>query len=208
MSLKQIAALPIRQLGHPDRKCLVFMWCTWPKMRDQCHVRVFEVWQLRWVSDLVWDKQLMGTGRRFRKQTEVLLVGIPRDAPPNLLFQRNDARDILRVPSERGSGRHSSKPLVMYKLLESVAPGPRIELFARCHPPGWDVWGLEAPEETGCDETTTPEVGSSLRTRRSVSVAPRDRMALSAFRSLTSCSRLTWPDRPPWPGGIRNEWGA
>ena len=115
-------------------------------MRDNYHLQVFEAWELRWVSEMVWDKQSMGTGRRFRKQTEILLAAIPYNAPSGLAFKRNDQRDILSVKSKRGKGKHSAKPDEARKIVETLTRGPRIELFARSHARGWDVWGDEAPE--------------------------------------------------------------
>jgi N6-adenosine-specific RNA methylase IME4 len=37
--------------------------------------------------------------------------------------------------------RHSEKPEAAFVLIESVSPGPRLELFARRPSPGWTVWG-------------------------------------------------------------------
>jgi N6-adenosine-specific RNA methylase IME4 len=43
--------------------------------------------------------------------------------------------------------RHSAKPEVVYELIESYFPNlARIELNARRARPGWDAWGLEAPQ--------------------------------------------------------------
>lgn len=39
--------------------------------------------------------------------------------------------------------RHSEKPNEFYRMVEQQTPGPRLELFARRHRPGWDVWGNE-----------------------------------------------------------------
>lgn len=42
-------------------------------------------------------------------------------------------------------GRHSQKPEAFQDIVESVSPGPYLELFARRARPGWTVWGNEAP---------------------------------------------------------------
>lgn len=141
MSLNDICELPIPQLGHPEGY-VVFLWCTWPKIRDGYHLQVLDAWNLRWRSELVWDKVTMGTGKWLRKQTEVLLVATPKDKPV-LRPLRLDQRDIVRI---KRSPRHSEKPAEFRQLIETLVPGPRIELFARTHQKGWDVWGVEAPE--------------------------------------------------------------
>jgi N6-adenosine-specific RNA methylase IME4 len=39
---------------------------------------------------------------------------------------------------------HSEKPDAFLDLVETVSPGPRLELFARSQRLGWDTWGNEA----------------------------------------------------------------
>lgn len=41
-------------------------------------------------------------------------------------------------------GKHSQKPEHFYDLVEQVSPPPYVELFARRHRLGWDVWGDES----------------------------------------------------------------
>ena len=38
-------------------------------------------------------------------------------------------------------GRHSEKPKEMFDLVETLSPGPRLEMFARKPRDGWTVWG-------------------------------------------------------------------
>ena len=45
-----------------------------------------------------------------------------------------------------GRGQHSAKPEAFFDLVESVSPGPYLELFARRQRLGWDTWGNEALE--------------------------------------------------------------
>jgi hypothetical protein len=75
-----------------------------------------------------WDKQIMGTGYRFRSQVELLLYGtrgrgvpipLPADRVPNLL-------------SIRRSQRHSEKPRAFADLIARQYGGvSRVEMFAR-----------------------------------------------------------------------------
>jgi hypothetical protein len=45
---------------------------------------------------------------------------------------------------ERGKPIHSAKPDHFYDLVEQVSSPPYVELFARRHRLGWDVWGDES----------------------------------------------------------------
>lgn len=48
-------------------------------------------------------------------------------------------------PAKRGEQRtgHSGKPDAFLDLVESMSPGPYLELFARRERPGWTAWGNE-----------------------------------------------------------------
>lgn len=40
-------------------------------------------------------------------------------------------------------GRHSEKPDAFYSIVEKLFAGPRLDLFARKHRPGWTCLGNE-----------------------------------------------------------------
>jgi len=64
------------------------------------------------------------------------------------------APPLEQVPSrwfEWPRGRHSEKPEAFLDLVESVSPGPYLELFARRNRLGWDTWGNEALEHVGLE---------------------------------------------------------
>lgn len=48
-----------------------------------------------------------------------------------------------RPYDERGKPRHSGKPEAFQDLVETVSPGPYLEMFARRHRPGWTCVGDE-----------------------------------------------------------------
>jgi hypothetical protein len=48
---------------------------------------------------------------------------------------------------------HSAKPEAFLDIVESVSPGPYLELFARRQRLGWDTWGDEALEHVTVDST-------------------------------------------------------
>ena len=87
-------------------------------------------------------KDRVGTGYWSRNKHELLLIGTRGYIPA-------PARGT-QCPSatEAPVGRHSEKPAVFYEIIERYFPNlPKIELHARSATlrPGWDMWGLEAP---------------------------------------------------------------
>jgi N6-adenosine-specific RNA methylase IME4 len=109
--------------------------------------RVARAWGFRPVVLLTWGKtpRGIGFGGAFVQTTE------------HILFCRR-GRDICkkRVDStwwnwprpEKGTGpKHSRKPEAFQNLVESVSPGPYLEMFARRQRPGWSVWG----NQVACD---------------------------------------------------------
>ena len=77
----------------------------------------------------------MGMGLYIRWASEFVVFAV-RGKLPTL---RKDVNGV--VFAERQA--HSQKPDELYKLVESASPGPRLELFARVHRPGYEVWGNE-----------------------------------------------------------------
>ena len=77
----------------------------------------------------------MGMGLYLRWASEYVVFGV-RGKLPAL---RHDVNGV--VFAERQA--HSQKPEELYRLIESVSPEPRLELFARTHRPGYVVWGNE-----------------------------------------------------------------
>lgn len=81
----------------------------------------------------------MGMGLYLRWCTEFVVFGV-RGKLPTL---RNDARGLMFAPQ----GKHSEKPDDFYRFVETVSPGPRLELFARKCRPGYDAWGDEVADD-------------------------------------------------------------
>jgi hypothetical protein len=59
------------------------------------------------------------------------------------LIKARNVRSVFEAPV----GRHSEKPEGFYDLVESLADGPYLELFARRVRPGWTCLGNELPRE-------------------------------------------------------------
>lgn len=120
-------------------------------------------------AEIVWAKTKsghkptsdlrIGMGRRVRNVHEVLLLS-GRATAPNLLIAdsveqthetlllgsrgRNTTR-VHNVPSILFAprGRHSEKPEIFARTLQTLFPGPYVELFARRRRAGWHSYGNE-----------------------------------------------------------------
>ena len=75
----------------------------------------------------------MGMGVYIRHCAEFMLFAVRGKAPT----LRNDALGVVFAPR----GEHSEKPRRAYEFIESLSPGPRLELFARSPRDGYEVWG-------------------------------------------------------------------
>jgi len=143
MSEDDLMQLPVRQMVDPEAGAYLWMWVTWPKLRDGLPQALLEAWGFLWKSEIVWDKIKMGLGYYARVQTEVLIIAVSRNLRDKERFKFRSQRDIVSLRSSR---RHSEKPAEFRTMIERLSPEPRIELFTRHEAPGWDRWGLEAPE--------------------------------------------------------------
>jgi N6-adenosine-specific RNA methylase IME4 len=135
-TLEQIKAIDVASIAARD--CALFMWATSPMI--EAALAVMKEWDFTYKSQIIWDKELVGTGYWFRNRHELLLVGTRGNVPapamgtqwPSVILERRRA--------------HSVKPVWAYELIESYFPNlPKIELFARRARAGWSCWGLEAP---------------------------------------------------------------
>lgn len=133
---------------------------TWPfKVAGDCHLLLWRVaamqeealqlaaaWGFTVKSELVWlkrtatGKRWFGMGHQVRAEHEVCLIATHGRAQPLRRNQRSTFEGVARD--------HSRKPEEFYTIVESLFPGPRVELFARTRRPGWLQLGDELPEET------------------------------------------------------------
>lgn len=128
----------IKRLAHKDGSHM-WLWATWPKIRDGWPQKFIEACGFEWKSEVVWDKVHPGPGRWIWKQTEILIFAVRG----KLSRQREDLRDLVEIKK----GSHSRKPAEFYELVESFSPGPFIEFFARDieeQREGWWYHGNEA----------------------------------------------------------------
>lgn len=134
MGLDDICARPVAAISEDDAH--LWLWATWPMLRDGAPQRVLDAWGFRWVGEIVWVKNGLGVGRWLRPSTEILILGVKG----KLKLLRYNQRGHLNADREG----HSVKPEVFYEAIETLTPGPRIELFARRPRSGWKRWGDQA----------------------------------------------------------------
>ena len=142
MDLDEIKALPVAGLADEDAH--LWLWTTNEFLR--AGFDVMEAWGFKYLAPVHWIKP-SGIGNWFIHRTQTMLFGYRKhcDFPlaryrPNIIETGNPAA-------------HSAKPDATYRYIESISPGPRLELFARPWTPlfpkrdGWDHWGNEMPSD-------------------------------------------------------------
>lgn len=137
MSLDAIKALrvPSAKQAH------LYLWAI------AAHVdwgyEVARAWDFEPVITWTWKKPGLGVGR-FRCNTEHVIVARKGSRYGNPFGQGGRHSQATNgTLFEWPRGRHSEKPEPFFDLVESLSPGPRLELFARRERLGWERWGNE-----------------------------------------------------------------
>lgn len=135
MTLAEIEAMPVA--GVADKDAHLYLW-TINKYIEQSYA-IARAWGFKPSCLLTWAKAPhgIGIGGTYVQTTEHVLFA-----------RRGRARALRRVDSTWWTwprGRHSAKPEAFQDMVESVSPGPYLELFARRPRLGWTVWGNEVP---------------------------------------------------------------
>jgi N6-adenosine-specific RNA methylase IME4 len=126
--------------------CHLWVWATsnhldaalWLMQCLGFEYKTSAVWvKAKFVEGEMGEKLQMGLGQYMRHCHEMLLLGTRGQA----MIPNPAERKLSVIVAART--RHSEKPVEAYSLIESVSPGPRLELFARKPRAGWDVWGNE-----------------------------------------------------------------
>ena len=139
MKIEDIAQIPVGEIA--DKDCFLFLWATYPNLPQA--LAVMEAWgfiyktvAFTWVKTYKNGKPVVGLGYWTRANAEICLLGV-RGKPKRI--NNNVSQVIIEPPRE-----HSRKPDEARNRITKLMGGlPRIELFAREKPDGWDVWGNE-----------------------------------------------------------------
>lgn len=129
MTVDRIADLPVADIS--EDKSILFLWTTNGFLFES--ERVIESWGFTFKSSMVWVKPQIGIGNYVRNAHEFLLIATRGGFIPDGKTQKS------WIHADKLS--HSRKPDEFRQAIERMAPGPRIELFARATFPGWTSWG-------------------------------------------------------------------
>lgn len=130
MTVADICCLPVDKLAAD--KSLLFLWTT-NGFLEAALTQVIPAWGFTFKSSMVWVKPQMGIGNYVRNAHEFLLIANRGGLIPAGKSQ------LSWIEADRT--RHSAKPDSFRHVVESIAPGPRLEMFAREAMPGWYAWG-------------------------------------------------------------------
>ena len=131
--------MPVADLAAKDSA--LFLWATFPQLPEA--LRLIQAWGFTYKSvAFVWLKQnrkspgwFYGLGFWTRGNAEVCLLAT-RGHPKR---QTANVHQFIISPVRE----HSRKEEASEKIVALMGDLPRVELFARQSPPGWDVWGNE-----------------------------------------------------------------
>ena len=133
MTVDEIAAMPVSGVAAKDAH--LYVW-TINAYLEQTYA-IARAWGFAPSTLLLWVKQPKGRG----------LGGTFATAAEFILFARRGTlkaeRRVDRTWWGWPRGRHSAKPEAFQDMIETVSPGPYLELFARRARPGWTCWGNE-----------------------------------------------------------------
>lgn len=136
MKVEEIAALPVRELAEKDAH--LYIW-TINAYVEQTYA-IARAWGFRPSTLITWAKTPIGGG----------MGGTWGLSTEHILFaRRGTCPAIGRITGtwfQWPRGEHSAKPDAFQDHVETVSPGPYLELFARRQRLGWDTWGNEALE--------------------------------------------------------------
>lgn len=131
MDLEEIAALPVGTLVARGGAHL-YLWTTQRFVRESYWIA--EAWGFRPICLLAWCKPTMPA-----------LPGTFKSTLEFVLFARRGGLPALAKADHQWfqwpRGAHSAKPEAFLDVVETISPGPRLEMFARRARFGWDYWG-------------------------------------------------------------------
>ncbi len=161
LSLEELKGFPIPALAPA---AVLLLWRVAAMQREALELAA--AWGFEVKSEIVWDKTTNAAGAlaevlRARELLEANGLGhldvagrahfgmghyVRGSHEVCLLATRGGWRPRSRSIRSRFAapvGRHSEKPEAFYRLVEELAEGPYVRLFARGHRPGWVSMGNE-----------------------------------------------------------------
>lgn len=156
MSLDELKSLPVKDIAADN--CVLFMWATFPQLKEA--LELIEAWGFEYKTiGFVWlkknkvsDSWFYGLGYWTRGNAEICLFA----KKGNPKRQSKSVHQFIISPIEQ----HSKKPdETRDRIVQLMGDIPRVELFARQSPDGWDVWGNEVECDIDLTVETSPCCG-------------------------------------------------
>lgn len=143
LTVKQLKAIKVP--ASPNS--VLFIWTINAYVEETYDLA--RAWGFKPSTLLTWLKQPKGRGLggQFSTCTEFILY-----------CRRGGGRDKARCDRNWwgwGRGEHSAKPEEFQTIVESVAGGPYLEMFARRKRPGWATWGNEVANDVAIETPAT-----------------------------------------------------
>ena len=140
MSIEEICSIPVQSVVGENAH--LYIW-TINRYVEETY-QIARAWGFKPSTLLVWAKTPFGggLGGAFGISTEFCLF-CRRGTLKSTGRVKGTWFNWLRPYDERGKPRHSAKPEAFQDMVESVSPGPYLEMFARRPRLGWTVWGNE-----------------------------------------------------------------
>lgn len=144
MTYNDLMELPVKSIAEDD--AILFLWVTWPILCSDMldlHALV-KAWGFEPKTlGFIWVKTNKNTGTPFfgmgtytAANSEPCLLCTR--GKPKKLINSNRVSQVIMSPLQQ----HSKKPdKVRNEIVRLCGNIPRIELFARIKPHGWDAWG-------------------------------------------------------------------
>ena len=134
-----IYSLPINTIS--EKNCVLFLWVVSPLLPEG--IETLKRWGFKFKTvAFVWNKKtkngkdVSNLGRWTMGNVEMCLLGVKGK-------NKRICNNVKQLVSAERT-KHSKKPdEVRQRIVELMGDLPRIELFARNHTEGWDVWGNE-----------------------------------------------------------------
>jgi len=137
MTTEQIKQFPIKEFANEGAH--VYLWATNSKVIEA--LEVLREWEVRFhlIMPLVKPTGMTPLLTGYKFAAEYCILGFYH--PPMQKFIGSGKLNWIKGFNK--AGQHSSKPDEFYKLVETMSPGPRIDIFSRKKREGWDQHGDE-----------------------------------------------------------------
>ena len=132
MTMDELRMLPVGLWASENAH--LYIWTT-NQFMVEAH-DLTKAWGFKVKTILTWVKPRIGMGTYYRNNTEHVVFAVRGSCP----VKRHNVRTAFTAQQ----GGHSEKPSAFYDIVESMSPGPYLDVFARKQRFGWDTWGDEA----------------------------------------------------------------